>query len=75
MRQKWAGGETDFKKGPYAMTVRSLYVKDYTSAKEYTWDGMDASGAWEKVTVVAYVCRAIEAPLFANTLPAGNPKP
>lgn len=47
----WAGGPTDFKKGPYTMMVQSVYCKDYTSAKTYSWANMDASGSWEKVKV------------------------
>ena len=50
---KWAKGETDFSKGPFTMSVQTVYAKDYTSAKEYSWDDMDASGAWQKVKVVA----------------------
>ncbi|KAF2662402.1 glycoside hydrolase family 16 protein [Lophiostoma macrostomum CBS 122681] len=49
----WAGGETDFSKAPFTMNVRQVYAHDYTSAKEYSWEGMDGSGDWEKVKVVA----------------------
>jgi beta-glucanase (GH16 family) len=48
----WAGGETNFKDGPFQMQVQQVYVQDYTEAKEYSWDGMDASGSWEKVKVI-----------------------
>jgi beta-glucanase (GH16 family) len=50
---EWAGGQTDFKEGPFTMMVQQVYVKDYTEAKEYSWEGMDASGSWEKVKVIA----------------------
>jgi beta-glucanase (GH16 family) len=50
---KWAGGETNFKDGPFTMMVQQVYVQDYTSAKEYSWEGMDASGSWEKVKVIS----------------------
>lgn len=49
---KWAGGPTDFKEGPFSMVLQSVYAKDYTTAKEYSWEGMDASGSWEKVKVI-----------------------
>ncbi|ORY16570.1 cell wall glucanase-like protein [Clohesyomyces aquaticus] len=48
----WAGGKTDFKQGPFSMTVRDIYAEDYTTAKEYSWEGMDASGSWQKVKVL-----------------------
>lgn len=50
---EWAGGETDFNQGPFVMTVQSIYAQDYTNAAEYSWDGMDASGSWEKVKVIS----------------------
>lgn len=50
---KWAGGETNFGEGPFTMSVQKVYAQDYTQAKEYSWDGMDASGSWEKVKVIA----------------------
>jgi hypothetical protein len=53
---QWAGGETNFGEGPFTMSVQQVYAKDYTEAKEYSWEGMDASGSWEKVKVVKYVC-------------------
>ncbi|KAF2017522.1 glycoside hydrolase family 16 protein [Aaosphaeria arxii CBS 175.79] len=49
---KWAGGETDFSKAPFTMTVQTVYAHDYTTAKEYSWENMDASGSWEKVKVI-----------------------
>jgi beta-glucanase (GH16 family) len=52
---EWAGGHTDFKDGPFIMAVQSVYAKDYTTAKEYSWDGMDASGDWQKVKVITLV--------------------
>lgn len=49
---EWAGGETNFGEGPFTMSVQQVYAKDYTEAKEYSWEGMDASGSWEKVKVI-----------------------
>lgn len=53
--QEWAGGPTDFSKGPFTMTIQEVYAQDYTTAKEYSWENMDASGDWEKVKVIEYV--------------------
>ncbi|KAF2273456.1 uncharacterized protein EI97DRAFT_158415 [Westerdykella ornata] len=49
---EWAGGETDFKQGPFVMTVQEVFAQDYTSAKEYSWENMDASGTWDKVKII-----------------------
>lgn len=61
---EWAGGETNFGEGPFTMSVQQVYAKDYTEAKEYSWEGMDASGSWEKVKVVKYV-----SPLYSYLKP------
>ncbi|KAJ4334696.1 hypothetical protein N0V95_009109 [Ascochyta clinopodiicola] len=49
---EWAGGETDFKEGPFTMTVQTIYAKDYTQGAEYSWEDMDSSGSYEKVKVI-----------------------
>lgn len=54
---EWAGGETNFDEGPFFMQIQQVYAKDYTSAKEYSWENMDSSGSFEKVKVVEYVTR------------------
>jgi beta-glucanase (GH16 family) len=46
---EWAGGETDFKKGPYTMTVESIYAQDFTSGKEYTYG--DKTGSFKSIKV------------------------
>lgn len=40
---EWAGGETNYKKGPFTMTVESLYVADYSSGSSYTYGGTTGS--------------------------------
>jgi hypothetical protein len=50
---EWAGGATNFKEGPFTMMVQQVYVQDYTSAKTYSWEGMDSTGDWQKVKVIA----------------------
>ncbi|KAF2205311.1 cell wall glucanase [Delitschia confertaspora ATCC 74209] len=54
----WAGGETNFKDGPFIMTVQELYVEDYTSGKEYQWG--DRSGSWESIKVVEGTSEAMK---------------
>ncbi|KAI4225418.1 MAG: hypothetical protein L6R40_008366 [Gallowayella cf. fulva] len=46
----WAGGKTDYSKGPYTMTVRSTRVKDYSQGKEYVYG--DMTGSWESIKIV-----------------------
>jgi beta-glucanase (GH16 family) len=43
----WAGGETDFKKGPFTMYVKETHVRDYGSGKEYHWS--DQSGSFQSI--------------------------
>lgn len=47
---EWAGGLTDFEKGPYTMTIESVYIKDFSSAKEYKFG--DRSGKWESIELI-----------------------
>ncbi|KAJ4375438.1 hypothetical protein N0V86_006969 [Didymella sp. IMI 355093] len=49
---EWAGGKTDFKNGPFTMTVQTVYAEDYTKGAKYSWADMDSSGDWEKVKVI-----------------------
>ncbi|KAL2062574.1 hypothetical protein VTL71DRAFT_5646 [Oculimacula yallundae] len=49
---EWAGGLTDFSKGPYTMTVKSTDVTDYsTGAKEYEWT--DKTGSWQSIKAIS----------------------
>ena len=43
----WAGGETDYTKGPYTMKVKSLKVQDYSTGSQYTYG--DTSGTWKSI--------------------------
>ena len=47
---EWAGGETDFSKAPFTMTVESVKVKNYNPGTEYKWT--DKSGSWKSIEVV-----------------------
>lgn len=51
--REWAGGDTDFTKGPFTMYVKSAMVSDFSSGKEYIYT--DRSASWESIKVVAYV--------------------
>jgi len=59
---EWAGGLSDFTKGPYTMTVKSTDVTDFTTgAKEYEWT--DKSGSWQSIKAISgnsTVAKAIE---------------
>jgi hypothetical protein len=46
----WAGGETDYTKTPFTMTVESVKVKNYNPGKEYKWT--DKTGDWKSIEVV-----------------------
>ncbi|KAG9234692.1 concanavalin A-like lectin/glucanase domain-containing protein [Amylocarpus encephaloides] len=48
---EWAGGETDFTKGPYTMYVQQAQVRDYGSGKEYQYS--DNSGSWQSIKSIA----------------------
>ena len=43
----WAGGLTDYTKGPYTMYLKSMHVADYSTGTEYTYSG--SSGTWESI--------------------------
>ncbi|KAG0153854.1 hypothetical protein PDIDSM_1233 [Penicillium digitatum] len=39
----WAGGLTDYSKGPYSMYIKSISVKNTNPAESYTWSDMSGS--------------------------------
>jgi hypothetical protein len=43
----WAGGLTDYSKGPYSMYMKSMTVTDYSTGKSYSYG--DKSGSWESI--------------------------
>jgi hypothetical protein len=47
---EWAGGKTDFSKGPFTMTVESVKVINYSPGTEYKWT--DKTGSFESIEVV-----------------------
>lgn len=46
---EWAGGVTNYKEGPFTMTVASLYVEDFSTGKSYTYG--DKTGSWESIQI------------------------
>ncbi|KAJ4303401.1 transglycosylase [Kalmusia sp. IMI 367209] len=44
---EWAGGLTDYTKGPYSMKVKSLKVQDYSTGTQYVYG--DTSGTWGSI--------------------------
>ncbi|KAL8827227.1 MAG: hypothetical protein Q9170_007099 [Blastenia crenularia] len=48
---EWAGGQTDYDKGPYTMYVRSTRVTDFSTGSEYSYG--DQTGSWESIKIKA----------------------
>lgn len=44
----WAGGTTDYSKGPFKMYLKSMKVTDYSTGSSYSYG--DTSGTWESIT-------------------------
>jgi len=50
---EWAGGLTDYTKGPYTMYVQSAQISDYSTGSAYEWT--DRSGSWQSIKSISYV--------------------
>jgi hypothetical protein len=48
--RQWAGGEVDYSKAPFKMTVASIKVINYSPGTEYHWK--DKSGSYESIEVI-----------------------
>lgn len=48
--RQWAGGEVDYTKAPFKMTVASIKVINYSPGTEYHWK--DKSGSYESIEVI-----------------------
>ena len=46
---EWAGGVTDYDKGPYTMLVSKVRVTDFSSGASYSYG--DKSGTWQSIKV------------------------
>lgn len=44
---EWAGGRTDYSKGPYSMYIKSVKIKNDNPAESYTWS--DKSGSSDSI--------------------------
>jgi len=44
---EWAGGPTDYSKGPFTMTVKSVSITDYSTGDSYSYG--DQSGSWQSI--------------------------
>ncbi|OHW97025.1 murein transglycosylase [Colletotrichum incanum] len=47
----WAGGETDYTKAPYTMTVQKVAITNTNPAKSYTYG--DMTGDWKSIKIEA----------------------
>jgi len=54
---EWAGGLTDYKGGPYTMTVQEIYVQDFSSGKEYSYG--DMTGSYESIKTIEGESKAL----------------
>ncbi|KAG5977115.1 hypothetical protein E4U55_007066 [Claviceps digitariae] len=57
--RQWAGGDTDYARGPYTMLLRSAQIADFSTGKEYTYG--DRSGSWESIKMTAGNSTALDA--------------
>lgn len=46
----WAGGLTDYSKGPFTMQVKSISVTDYSTGTQYKYSGN--TGTWQSIVAV-----------------------
>lgn len=60
----WARGPTDYSKGPFVMTVRSVAITDYSTGTQYTYNGN--SGNKESIV-------AVGGAVMGNANDAGSP--
>lgn len=47
---QWARGPTDYSKGPFSMTVKSVVISDYSTGKAYKYG--DQSGSWQSIQAI-----------------------
>ena len=63
---QWAGGPTDYSKGPFSMLVKSLKVQDYSTGTQYVYG--DKSGNWQSI-------KAVGGSVNSGGSPVQNPAP
>lgn len=47
---EWAGGQTDYSKGPFNLYCKEVTVSDYSTGKEYKYK--DSTGSWTNIEAV-----------------------
>jgi hypothetical protein len=47
---EWAGGETDYSKAPFTMSVETVKITNYSPGTEYKWT--DKTGSFESIEVI-----------------------
>ncbi|KAH8886383.1 concanavalin A-like lectin/glucanase [Thozetella sp. PMI_491] len=76
--RQWAGGDTDYSKGPFNMYVKNCHITDYSTGSEYTYG--DKTGSWESIQIKSgnsttkEAINAVPDPTLAdkwNALPSG----
>ncbi|KAI1810339.1 concanavalin A-like lectin/glucanase domain-containing protein [Poronia punctata] len=75
---EWAGGRTDFSKGPFTAYYKSIKIQDYSNgvsnAKEYVWeDGSD--GSYQSIKVVKGDGSGDDDDTTTTTSSSSTPKP
>lgn len=53
---EWAGGETNYKDGPFVQSVKSVRVSDASRGTQYVYG--DTSGNWQSIKILKYVVSA-----------------
>lgn len=48
---EWAGGVTDYSKGPYTMIVQSAQINDFSTGSAYQWT--DKTGSFSSIKSIA----------------------
>lgn len=46
---EWAGGSTDYTKGPFNMLLERIEIESFNPGESYTW--RDTSGTWDSIEV------------------------
>ncbi|CZR70217.1 related to cell wall protein YGR189c [Phialocephala subalpina] len=62
---EWAGGLTDYSKGPYTMVVQSAQINDFSTGSAYQWT--DKTGSFSSIKAIAGNSTAAETIVKAET--------
>lgn len=67
----WAGGPTDYSKGPFTMTVKSISVTDYSTGTQYKYG--DQSGSWNSISSVGGEIDGNSGEIHSQVIPTNMP--